>query len=166
MALSKFGGFFDALQYYYGGGVGLPPALIVLTAPSATGAGSVTLDSAVAVLADGGEFFPLATTADVLIGDGDNQETVTPSAVTNPTSPVPGSGGFTGTFTNLHGVGDQVKSATCGLQEAVNDAIRLGGGTVLVSSAWAAAGGTQGMYEGVTFDSPATVTLIDNRTGS
>lgn len=162
--LSYFGGFFDALSYYYGGGEGLPPALYIQTAPSATGAGSVTLTSAVSVLTDGTVTYPLATTADVIVGSGEDSETVTPTAVTNPTSDVPGLGGFTATFTELHGQGATVKSATCGLQEAVNDAIRRGGGHVCVSAAWAAAGGTQGMYDGVTLDSPVTVTLVDNRT--
>lgn len=163
--ISRFAGVANALSYYYGGPAeGCPPALYIQTAPSETGAGSVTLTSAQSVLSDGTVTYPLNTNADVVVGNSTEAETVTPSAVTNPTSDVPGLGGFTATFTKIHGQGATVSSATCGLQEAINDMVRRGGGKVAVDSAWAAAGGTQGMYDAANFDSPVTVSLQDNRT--
>lgn len=166
MSLSKFGGFFSAVDYNFGGGIGYPPALTILTAPSdspISNPGSVTLQDGVAVLTDGGQFYPLNTNAPVLVGSGSNQETVTPSAVTSPTSNVPGTPGFTATFANIHGQGDPVASATFGLQEAINDAARLGGGVVVVDWRWTAAGGTTAIYNAAVLPSPATVSLQDNR---
>ena len=162
---TKFAGLYRALDYFYGGPNinNSPDALVVVTAPGATGSGSVTLTSGQMVLTDGTQAYPLATTAPVLVGSGSNQETVTPSAVSNPTSVIPGLAGFTATFSNLHGTGDPVASATAGLQEAINDCHTNGGGTVIVDAAWAQAGGTSGMIAAATI--PSGVVIMDNRLG-
>ena len=162
---TRFAGLYRALDFFYGGPVQntCPPPLIIQTAPAATGAGSVTLETGVVSLTDGYTNAPLATTAAVLVGSGSNQESVTPSAVTSVTSTVPGQAGFTATFSNLHGTGDPVASATAGLQEAINQAHSDGGGTVIVDAGWAAAGGTSGMISGATL--PSGVVIIDNRLG-
>ncbi len=163
---TKFGGWFNAVDYFYGGGIDFPPALTILTAPSnspISNPGSVTLESGVMVLTDGTQAFPLNTNAPILVGSGPNQETVTPSSVTNATSPTPGQAGFGATFTKIHGQGDYVASGTCGLQEAINDANRSGGGKVTIDSAWTRAGGTTAMVSAAVFPSPTIVQIVDNR---
>lgn len=162
---TKFAGLYRALDYYYGGPNpnNSPDALVITSAPAATGAGTVLLTSGYAVLTDGTESAVLSTNAAVLVGSGTNQETVTPSATVSPTSRIPGQAGFTATFSNLHGQGDPIASATCGLQEAINDANTNGGGTVIVDAQWKAAGGTSGMISGATI--PAGVVILDNRSG-
>lgn len=165
---ATFAGQADALEFYYGGPIPnkCPPPLVVLAAPGATGAGSVTLQGGVAVgNTNGVPFTPINTNAPVLVGSGSNQEKVTPSAVTNVGSAVPGQAGFTATFANVHGVGDLVASGTCGLQEAIDFMNALGGGEVVIDSAWANAGGTTAMKNAAVFPSPTIVTLVDRRTG-
>ena len=167
MSLSRFGGFFNALSFNYGGGIGLPPPLVVQSAPSSSpivNPGTLVLEGAVAVTTDGLSFYPLNTNAPTLVGSGSNQETVTPSAVSNTTSPVPGQPTFTGTFTHIHGQGDPLASATFGLQEAINYANAQGGGVVVIDSAWANAGGTTAIKNAAVIPSPTIVTVQDNRT--
>lgn len=164
---TQFGGFYNAIEFNYGGGLGFPPALIVQSGPSSSpvsNPGTLVLQGAVAVRTDGLQFYPLNTNAPTLVGSGANQEKVTPSAVTNPTSPVPGNSSFTGTFTNIHGQGDPLASATFGLQEAINEANRQGGGVVLIDAAWANAGGTTTIKNAAVIPSPTIVTIQDNRT--
>ncbi len=167
MSLSRFGGFYAASSFNYGGGVGFPPALVVLSAPSnspISNPGTLVLEGGVAVTTDGLSFFPLNTNAPTLVGSGSNQETVTPSSVSNPTSPVPGQSTFTGTFTKIHGQGDPLASATFGLQEAIDFANSQGGGVVLIDNQWAALGGTTAIKNAAVFPSPTIVTITDNRT--
>ena len=163
---TKFAGMYRALDYFYGGpnANNSPASLKILTAPTATGAGSVTLKSGQITLTDGTVAYPLATNAPVLVGSGSNQETVTPSAVSSPTSTIPGVAGFTATFSNLHGVDDPVASATCGLQEAINDCAANGGGVVIVDAAWGLAGGTTTILRAAT--NVAKVDIQDLRAGN
>jgi hypothetical protein len=161
---TKFAGWYRALDYYYGGPNpnNSPASPEIITAPSATGAGSVTLTSGPIVLSDGTVANVLATTAPVLVGSGSNQETVTPSAVQNASSQIPGVAGFTATFANLHGQGDPVASATAGLQEAINDAATNGGGTVVVDAAWYTSGGTAAILAAATLPASGKVSILDN----
>lgn len=163
---SKFAGLYRALDFYYGGpnANNSPNSLVLATAgPNPAGAGTVYLNTGVAVLTDGSQSAVLNTNAAVLVGSGTNQETVTPSATTYPSSTIPGQAGFTATFSNVHGVGDPVASATVGLQEAINQAHSDGGGTVVVDAQWTAAGGTSGMISAATL--PSGVVILDNRLG-
>ena len=162
---TKFAGTFRAVDYAYGLGLGFPQSLTILTAPGATGAGSVTLSSGQIQLTDGTVASPLSINAPVLVGMGSNQETVTPSAVTNNGSQVPGQAGFTATFANLHGVGDPVASGTYGLQEAINDAAAKGGGVVVVDYEWTNAGGTSAILAAAVLPAAGTVSILDNRAG-
>lgn len=167
MSLSRFGGFFNALSFNYGGGIGYPHGLVVQSGPSASpivNPGTLVLEGAVAVTTDGQSFFPLNTNAPTLVGNGSNQETVTPSAVSGATDPTPGNSSFTGTFTKIHGQGDSLRSATFGLQEAIDFANSVGGGVVLIDAAWASAGGTTAIKNAAVFPSPTIVTITDNRT--
>ncbi len=166
MSLSRFGGFFNALNFNYGGGIGMPPPLVVLSAPSSSpivNPGTLVLEGAVAVATDGTPFYPLNTNAPTLVGSGSNQETVTPSSVSNATSPVPGQPTFTGTFTKIHGQGDPLASATFGLQEAIDYANSQGGGKVCIDAAWTQAGGTTTIKNAAVFPSPTIVSIQDNR---
>lgn len=164
---SRFAGMYNAGDYAYGisskGPGTTGPALVVDTAPSATGAGTITLVTGQTALTDGTLLFPLNINAPITIGSGTNAETVTPTAVSNATSPNyqnnPAS--VTATFSNLHGIGDQVSSGTIGLQEAINAAAAAGGGVVLITSAWTQMGGTNAMIAAATWT--AGVQLLDNR---
>lgn len=87
--------------------------------------------------ANGRSFFPLAVGSPITIGDA-SSETVTPTAVS-----IAATGcSFTATLTNAHAAGAALGTGTAGLQEAINDAFTMGGGTVVADPFWAAAGGT------------------------
>lgn len=162
---SRFAGQINALDYYFGGPNpdACPPALVISTGNAAAGAATVTLNNSYTSGTDGTNFAPLATTASVLVGSGSNQETVTPSAVSN--SNVYNSGTVTATFSNAHGTGDLIASATCGLQEAINYASSVGGGVVIVDARWASYGGTTAILNAATIPAGGAVTVLDNRKG-
>jgi hypothetical protein len=87
-----------------------------------TAAGVATLSVAFGTVAlgDGTIITPLAVGFPVTVGTGANSETVTPTAVSCGTPQVYQSCTFTATFTNLHGTGDRVSSASFGINEAAN----------------------------------------------
>jgi hypothetical protein len=163
---TKFAGMFNAIDYNYGGtapGGSLPPGFTVSSPAVPSGVQTLLLETGLMILTDGSSFGPLATNAPVLVGGGSNQETVTPTSVTNNGSQIYNTAGFTANFANAHGTGDPVASATFGLQEALNACLAYGGGLVIVDASWGAAGGTTAMITAATI--PAGVTLSDNRTG-
>jgi len=137
-AISDFSGIHNAFSFAYGVNGKVSP-LRVIIGNGATGASTITVGPLGSITtADGLVIYPLATTAPILVGGGANQETVTPSAVSQNTD---GSWTISATFSNLHGVGDTVSSATIGLIEAVNYAHNKGG-LVVVDGSWVQAGGT------------------------
>lgn len=69
-------------------------------------------------------------------------ELVTPTAVSNSTPLIYGTTSVTATFAFVHGNGDQIRSGTAGLQEALNAAQAAGGGVVIVDAAWYVLGGS------------------------
>lgn len=164
---SVFAGRYNAVDFAYGVSTGsqgtAPGALRVQVGNAAAGAAAITLDFGQAATFDGRTFTPPATTAPILVGSGANQETVTPSAVTNNTPAIYGSCQVTATFSNAHGNGDPVASATVGLQEAINYANGLGGGIVVIDPRWVAAGGTQAIVNAATL--PSGVEIEDLRSG-
>lgn len=157
---SNFAGQFNATAYAYGC-PGCPPPLVLSTAippglavPSVE-FGFVTFD-------DGSQFYPLATNAPIRIGSASLTETVTPAAVSVVSQAYSGMN-FAAMFSNAHGTGEQISSATFGLQEAINAAHAAGGGSVIVDSGWVALGGTTGIINAATV--PGDVTILDYRTG-
>ena len=163
---SRLAGFFNAVDYAYGApGAGFAPALVIDIAPAATGAGTVTVAFGQVALSDGTPLAPLATNAPILVGTGTDQETVTPSAVSNGTVNGYDVTSFTATFSNLHGKGEPVASGTFGLQEAINDANARGGGVVCVDGLWVAVGGTSAMLAAAVLPANGSVALLDNRNG-
>ncbi len=113
---------------------------------------------------DGVQFTPLAANAPIILGSGSVQETVTPTAVSCNTPAIYNSCTFTATTSNAHGNQETVRTGSYGLQEAINLARSMGGGTVVVSGRWAQAGGTNS-----TITSAATysnVILQDTRAGN
>lgn len=129
-------GIFYAPNYAYGfGGVS---AGSVQAGNASTGAATITLRIGYIALPDGRKVVPFSVTAPILIGNGTNQESVTPTAVSG-CYPVDTDGfscQITGSFSNLHGRGEAIFSGTYGLQEAINDAFGSGGGKVVVDSYW------------------------------
>ena len=108
---------------------------------------------------NGRVFSPIAIGVPILINDF-NAETVTPTAVTN----TPTGCSFTATLSNAHGLGTILSSGTYGLQEAIQDAFAMGGGTVVADPFWAALGGTDAILSAAL---PYTgVTIEDDRKGS
>lgn len=160
---SVFAGYFKAVNFAYGlpGG---PGALVVQQAVAIPASPAVAQQCTVAfgytTTADGIVFYPLNTNAEVNIGTDGNAEAVTPASVTNGRQAYQGSS-FTADFSEEHGSGDAISSATVGLQEAANFAALSGGGIVVVDSEWTRLGGTTTMYNNVTL--PSGVTKQDNR---
>lgn len=168
MAISRFARQVNALSFFYGGPQnGAPAPLVVASAPGASGAQTVTVYGGNISLSDGTVYAPLATTAPIIIGSAANAETVTPSAASsNIWNPLFGlSATATATFANAHYAGDRISSGTAGLQEAINYVNSIGGGTVIVDSAWVSAGGTSAILNAATLPSNGTVQILDNRGG-
>ena len=98
---------------------------------TAGGAYSIILFKPTVTLADGRVVNPFSTSTPITIGQGANQETVTPSAVSGCGIGQPLRGcTITATFTNAHGKGDIIQSSTNGWAEALQDAANNGGGLV------------------------------------
>jgi hypothetical protein len=105
-----------------------------------SGAQTVTLNGCYVKVGTAYElFYPIATNTPLLITDGTNSETVTPTAVTQPTQ-VTGPSTisaynctFTATFANSHvNPGFSVSAADNGLEAAINYALAKGIGTVTI----------------------------------
>lgn len=168
MALSRFAGQYRAVEFNYGGAPTTAPApLVVVSAPGTTGVQTLTVQNGWITLSDGTVVSPLATTAPIIVGSAGNQDSATPSAVSNnvqsntygPTSTV------TATLTHAHYSGDRISSGTYGLQEAINYANSVGGGTVIIDNAWVTAGGTTAILNAATLPSNGTVQIMDLRGG-
>jgi hypothetical protein len=158
----QFAGRFNAAEFAYGVNKTVA-ALQVINGPNATGSGTLTLAFGTCVTQDGKSFNPLNTNAPITVGGNSSQETITPSAVSASTPLQYSTTTLTGSFTYLHGNGDQVRSGTCGLQEALNVCSAYGGGLVVIDAGWTALGGTQAMIEAATI--PANVSIEDLRFG-
>jgi hypothetical protein len=157
--ISKFAGMYDAAAYAYGVNTDAPAALQVITGSTGTGAYTLTCQPQKSVNPNSASCVP-STTTPITVGLGSNAETVTPSSVLLDTL---GNILITATFANAHGAGEQVRSGTFGLQEALNAASAVGGGTVIISPGWAKLGGTQAIYEAAV--EPANVSIWDLRSG-
>lgn len=157
--ISRFAGFIDANSYAYGISGAAPVGLQVINGSTVSGAATLTCQSANTAGGDGVIIKP-STNTPILVGFGSNSETVTPTAVSYDNF---GNILITATFANAHGTGDLVRSGTCGLQEALNYAGSIGGGEVVVSPQWALFGGTNAFITAAVV--PATVQILDNRTG-
>ncbi len=158
-AESRVAGVFVASQYNYGL-AGAP--IRILTGNAATGSATVTVNSAVAVLPSGVPVAVFNVNAPITVGIGANVETVTPTAVSGCTIGAPqGTCQVTATFANTHGSGEMIFSGTGGLQEAINDAFKGGGGMVVIDQLWL---GTNAI---ITAAVPyANVAIRDERTGT
>jgi hypothetical protein len=162
MPTSKAFGFYNAMDFAFGA-TQTVPALVIGTGNGATGASTIGLQFATATTPDGRVFTPMAVNNPVLVGDGTNQETVTPTSVSQTTPAVYNTASFAGSFNNLHGMGETVQSSTYGLQEAINVAAGGGGGIVCVNATWAAAGGTSAMLAAASLPANGSVIIEDQR---
>jgi hypothetical protein len=162
MPASKYFGFLNALDFAFGQSSTIP-ALVIQTGNGTTGSSTITLEFATCVTPDGRVFTPMNVNNPVLVGDGTDQETVTPTGVSQATPAIYGSPSFSGSFLNLHGMGETVATSTYGLQEAINFAAAAGGGIVCVDSAWAAMGGTTAMLAAAILPSSGSVIIEDHR---
>jgi hypothetical protein len=156
---TSFAGITNAIDFDFG--YGTVPAMTITAAPGATGAGTITVLNAYIALSDGTVVCPLNVNAPLLVGNGTNQETVTPTAVSCGT-PNGNNATITATFANLHG-SDSVASGTFGAQEAVNYRNARGGGYVSVSDGFVAAGGSLSTLTGLT---PYSSVNIMNNAGT
>lgn len=156
---TTFGGESVAIDFAYGFNQ-VPPLTVTTTGGNTvTGSGTITLVNAFVTLTDGTTFCPLNVNAPVLVGNGSNQETVTPISVSCGI-PNGNNATITAVFANLHGA-DNVASASYGLQEAINFRAASTGGGVVLSSGFVTAGGTNAT---VTGSAPyPNVWLVDNR---
>ncbi len=162
---SVFAGWFKAANFAYGAPGG-PGALVIqqsnpVVALSPVAAVAATVAFGYTTTIDGIVFYPLATTAPINVGTDSNQEEVTPDSVSGNGLTGYQQTSFTADFANDHGSGDQIASATFGLQEAINYCDAQGGGKVVVDEEWTRLGGTDAIYAAVTL--PSGVTKVDNR---
>jgi len=157
---SRFAGQFNAADFAYGINKSVS-AMVATNGPNATGSGTLTVAFGYITLGDGTVVNPLNTNAKIEVGAGAYWEAVTPSAVSASTPTQYGTTTVTATFTYLHGNGDQIRSATVGLQEALNYASTYGGGTVIVDAYWTLLGGTTTILNAATV--PVGVSILDNR---
>jgi hypothetical protein len=165
MPLSRFASQYPATSFAYG--TAYAPALQVVSGPNASGAGSLTLGFGYFITTDGIQVnAPLNTNAPINVGIGSSIETVTPSGVSNSTPQQFGTSTVTATFGQAHGNGDQVRSGTYGLQEAINYANSQGGGQVLVDAAWTQLGGTSAVLNAAVLPANGTVSILDIRSGN
>lgn len=161
MSTAVFAGLVNAVEFAYGSPGGPPAFRMTNSVPAAVAAAH--LDQAYITLKDGTKIGNIVTTTTpVLVGTGADAEEVTPSGASGNWQQY-GAFTFSATFTKAHGLGTPVKSATFGLQEALNWTGIMGGGVVIVDADWAAIGGTSGMISAAT--SPSGVTIQDNRQG-
>ena len=135
-------------------------SLMTTSGPNVSGAGTVTFRAPLPSTAKGLPIL-INTSCPITIGGDSNSETVTPTAVTYDQF---GNVNVTATFTNAHGVGDPVTSASFGLQEAAAFAASKGGGLVALTPAWF---GATGLAKAAaitfleTFKGWADVTVLD-----
>jgi hypothetical protein len=127
---------------------------------AATGSVTMVLSNGSVTLPDGRVIVPFATTAPLKIGT----ETATPSAISNCfINNPPNTCTVTVTLSGSHTISETVASGTYGLQEGLNDAGAVPGGTVTLDGSWAAVGGTTAMVNAATV--PSNVKIEDCRTG-
>lgn len=158
--ISRFAGLIDAAAYAYGIiPDGAPAALQVISGSTTAGTYTLTCQSARTAGPNAVAITPTTNTP-IIVGGGNNQETVTPTAVSYDSY---GNILITAAFANAHSTGDQVRSGTVGLQEALNFVASLGGGTVVLSSIWATFGGTSAMISASVVN--VNTEIVDNRTG-
>jgi len=162
MAASHISGIYFATAYAYGINRNLP-SLVVVSGPNVTGVGTVNLVFGSLALTDGTVINPLNTDAPIWIGGDSNMELVTPTSISNSTPLVYGSTAVTASFTFLHGNGDQIRSGTVGLQEALNAASAAGGGIVIVDAGWYKMGGSAAILDAATV--AENVGIWDTSTG-
>lgn len=162
MALARFAGNYNALDYAYGiaGGSGAAPLQVISGSNSS---GTYTLTCSPATLyTSSGIAIPISTATPINVGSDSNQDlSVTPTSVSqNGLNQLL----ITGAFTYAHSTGANVSSGTFGLAEASLAASKAGGGTVTVDAAWFRAGGTQAIFNGQT--AYAGVTLVNSVAGA
>lgn len=150
-----FAGDANAYSFAYGVNPNVAALQVDLAGgPTSAGVATLTVSFGNVALVGGTVITPLSTSAAITVGTGANAETVTPSAVSCTTPQVYQSCYFTATFTNAHGTGDRVASASYGITEAGLYLVgKLGGGTVSID-------GTLLKAAGVTFTHAAVNTFI------
>jgi hypothetical protein len=160
--IQQRGGFY-ASDFAYGWN-NASPGLGVAAGSSNTGSYTLTLNYGYASTPTGLQFYPVSVTAPITVGSGTSMETVTPSAVSCSTPAVYQTCTITATFSYAHSQGDQVRSGTAGLQEAINYALAFGGGVVNVDPQWTLLGGTDALLNTAV---PFTgVSVQDSRKGA
>lgn len=151
----------SAYDYAFGINPNVSPMVILNGSAAGTGV-SFTVQLAQVTMADGNVItIPLSTSNPIIMGVGSNAETVTPTAVSNPTPGVPGTCTFTATTTNPHLAGDFIASGSVGVGEAVAMAHAAGGGVVMVDSNFVLAGGTNSSITAV--KGYTNVSIVDAR---
>lgn len=162
-----FSGVTNAWSYAFGTNPTIAP-LTIDTNNTITGVATYTLRYGYVTASDGNTFVPLAVGSPVIVGSSTSLETVTPTAVNCSTPQVIDTCTFTASFTNAHGVGERVASASAGLQEAALYRFTHGGGLVALSPDWFAHEGglSAGLTALVTFKSFGTTVTVLNYSGT
>jgi hypothetical protein len=117
---------FNAIDFNY--------SVVTTSGPNVSGAGTITVKAPLPATANGLPII-INTSCPIIIGGDSNIETVTPTAVSYDQF---GNVNITATFSNAHGTGEPVSSASYGLQEAASVANARGGGLVALNPVWRA----------------------------
>lgn len=164
---------YPAVQESYGSGIFYSPAYnyktyVLSGGSTAGGSYTITMAKPWIVLPDGRQVGVFSTSASITIGQGSNQETVTPSSVSSGCGSFNTNAGFggrasnpctiTATFSNAHGIGELVQSGTSGIAEATYDAGQFGGGLVY----WVTDGGIVALGTGATTTTVCTACIPVN----
>jgi hypothetical protein len=127
---SSFKGVYNAFDFAYGINGAAAAALQVLNGSLTAGTYTVVAAKSNVASTDGDAII-LGTNTPITIGGGINQETVTPTAVSQDSF---GNYLITAVFAFAHAIGDTVSSGTSGIAEAVNYAHSKGGGLVAMTT--------------------------------
>jgi hypothetical protein len=130
MAHTQYSGAFNAYNFAYGVNPNTP-AFEVISGANAAGTYAVTLGLGVVYTPDGVAVSPQVGVP-IIIGSGASTETVTPTAVVNPTPTLYGTCLITAVYGFGHGAGDLVRSGDAGIQEAAQATLVYGGGLVVI----------------------------------
>jgi hypothetical protein len=109
----------NAFDFAYGVNQDVPPLIVSSGSPTG-GTYAITLYYGRTTSANAQDFTPLVSgvLAPITVGTGLNAETVTPTAVSNPSPGVLNTCVVTAAFANPHGEGDRVSTGTWGITEA------------------------------------------------
>jgi len=121
------------------------PGLGVGSGNNVAGTYTITLNYGFTQTPSGLQFSPMNASAPFIIGSGSSMETVAATSISSISCSTPyvyQTCQVTAAFAYGHGPGDTVRSATAGLQEAIDYGYLVGGGKITIDALWTQLGGS------------------------